>query len=396
MTASTPVSAQPLDAVLADLRSLDDLDLVASLRDVCMVIRSLQAQQAAVMSELESRLEAMGYPLSGAADTIAVTLAISARSAEHLLGDATGICDREQVWLALAEGLIDLPKAARIVEELAEIPDPRRAELELVAIGYAQHHTSHQLRHRLLAMTCADPDERQRQAAIDARGVSAFARGHGMADIHAHVPAEQAEAFMQALDALAAAQDCPDPYEQGDERTLTQRRADALGGFLGAHCRFDVHVDVVISADALLGVENAGAELNGSPATTALARSLAWSQDARWTRLVTDPLTGTLLDVSAETYRLPAPIRRAVIARDATCRFPGCHHRAVRADADHTVAWPIGETSPANLAMLCRRHHRIKTFSAWKVHCGLNGDLHWTSPLATAHTTKPWNYHRRD
>lgn len=396
MPTTSDVRPESLDALLADLRALDDQDLVAEVQAVCVAIRALQARQAAVLCEVDSRLEALGHPLSGAADTIAVTLAISARSAEHLLDDAVSICDREVVWSALAEGRIDLPKATRIVEELAQIPDPRREELELIAIGYAATHSAHQLRRRLLAMTCADPGEKLRKKALDARGVSVYSRPHGMADIHAHVTAEQAQAFIQALDALAQAADCPDPHDQGEVRTLDQRRADALGGFLEAHCTFDVHVDVIISADALMGVEMGGGDLNGSPATTELARALAWSQDARWRRLVTDPLSGTLIDVSVDSYRLPAAMRRAVIARDNTCRFPGCHHRAVHADADHTVAYPAGRTQPSNLAMLCRRHHRVKTFSAWKVRSGPEGDLRWTSPLGTTHVTRPHDYHRRD
>ena len=40
--------------------------------------------------------------------------------------------------------------------------------------------------------------------------------GHGMADISAYLSAEHAEIFMEALTKLAAADDCADPYQQGD------------------------------------------------------------------------------------------------------------------------------------------------------------------------------------
>ena len=94
------------------------------------------------------------------ADTLAVTLTVSPRTADHLLDTSVDLCDREVVWNALAEGQIDRSKAVRILRELAGVPDPRREYLELLAIDYAQAHTGHQLHKRLLQMTCDhDPDE---------------------------------------------------------------------------------------------------------------------------------------------------------------------------------------------------------------------------------------------
>src|SRR5690606_33473256 len=149
------------------------------------------------------------------------------------------------------------------LRELAEIPDPRREELELVAVGFAEQHTAHQVKRKLLAMTCdSDPDENLRKDALGNRGVWFSHRGHGMADVHGYLSAEQAEAFAQALDALALSSDCPDPHGQGDERTLAQRRADALAGFLDQHTTWDITAHVLIPADMLVGVETTGAELN--------------------------------------------------------------------------------------------------------------------------------------
>ena len=85
-----------------------------------------------------------------------------------------------------------------------------------------------------------------------------------MADISAYLSAEHAEIFMEALTKLAAADDCADPYQQGDARTATQRQADALVGFLDLHTRVDVTVDVVISADALIGTTTGPPNPNAS------------------------------------------------------------------------------------------------------------------------------------
>ena len=101
-----------MDAVLAQLDGLDDLDLLAGIVDTAARISALQAVQAAHLAELEARVQALGYALSGAADTIAVHLVISARAAEHALGDAVGLCARPVVWAALAAGRIDKTKAS--------------------------------------------------------------------------------------------------------------------------------------------------------------------------------------------------------------------------------------------------------------------------------------------
>lgn len=61
----------------------------------------------------------------------------------------------------------------------------------------------------------------------------------------------------------------------------------------------------------------------------------------------------------ARSRTVPRPMRRAVLARDRGCRFPGCTQRRF-VDVHHVRYWSEGgPTVPANLACLCRRHHRL-------------------------------------
>ncbi len=67
---------------------------------------------------------------------------------------------------------------------------------------------------------------------------------------------------------------------------------------------------------------------------------------------------GRTIDVGRKTRTLPAALRRALAARDAGCRFPGCTNRRF-VDGHHIVHWiDGGATSLENTALLCRRHHR--------------------------------------
>ncbi len=173
---------------------------------------------------------------------------------------------------------------------------------------------------------------------------------------------------MQGIDDLAGRPTCADPYQQGEARSLDQRRADALTGFINDHSFWDVTVQVQIPADMLMGVETKGADLNGSPCTRRLAQHLAWSPDARWTRLVTDPLTGVLMDTGTHQYEIPAKVRTAVRLRDRLCRFPGCTRLAEFTDTDHVIPHrENGLTHTDGLICLCRTHHRIKTFENWQL-----------------------------
>jgi hypothetical protein len=64
-----------------------------------------------------------------------------------------------------------------------------------------------------------------------------------------------------------------------------------------------------------------------------------------------------VLDVGRKTRTIPSALRRALLARDRHCQFPGCTAR--RCDGHHIQHWAEGgPTRLDNLTLLCRRHHR--------------------------------------
>ena len=127
------------------------------------------------------------------------------------------------------------------------------------------------------------------------------------------------------------------------------------------------------------------AELRGAgPVAAEVVRDLLADPEVEVTlrRLITDPTTGHLLDYGRATYRIPQALRDFVIARDRTCRFPGCPRRADLCQVDHALAWDDGgTTSPQNLGALCVRHHQLKTLAGWTITDSRpHGSCTWISP----------------
>ena len=66
------------------------------------------------------------------------------------------------------------------------------------------------------------------------------------------------------------------------------------------------------------------------------------------------------LDAGRRTPVIPPSMRRAVVVRDRTCRFPGCDRPQTWCDAHHVKHWADGgPTAMGNLLLLCRPHHRL-------------------------------------
>lgn len=76
---------------------------------------------------------------------------------------------------------------------------------------------------------------------------------------------------------------------------------------------------------------------------------------------------GVPLGVGRKTRAISPALRRALNARDRTCRWPGCTQRDFT-DAHHVVHWATGgPTTRDNLVLLCRHHHRLLHEAGFKL-----------------------------
>ncbi|GAB3174974.1 hypothetical protein GCM10027059_47990 [Myceligenerans halotolerans] len=135
------------------------------------------------------------------------------------------------------------------------------------------------------------------------------------------------------------------------------------------------------------------------PVSATTAARVAFDPDSTWTRLVTDPVTGVLIDYSTRSYQPPKPLADAVRLRDATCRGPGCQVDARWCDLDHIdpydkghayASGERGQTRADNLHALCRTHHRLKTKYGWQARRDpASGITYWTAPTGRRYTKAP-------
>ncbi|MGO2152279.1 MAG: HNH endonuclease signature motif containing protein, partial [Brevibacterium aurantiacum] len=126
----------------------------------------------------------------------------------------------------------------------------------------------------------------------------------------------------------------------------------------------------------------AGMLPDGSPLPADMARRLA-GYASTWTRILTDPATGTPLDAKAINYTIPNSVRQPLSAQWMNCTMPGCTRRAELTEVDHII--PFDHSSPqsgghtrfGNLHNLCKLHHQAKTDRKFSVRMTEPGRLEY-------------------
>ena len=315
--------------------------------------------------------------------------------------------------------------------------------IEDEAIAHAEFHTPAQVANKVRSCIAMFAPEQFEAAVVEeksTRKVSYYPNANGMATIVAFLPAADAQTIMLAIDRLAyktngvakeklrvfqekngyrmrASAESLHPTTSGVDNAADSKdlgssinsdfnltdfsadlmdpmdahRADAMtaiaalfletnGDQVMNHGR-PITVNLTIDLPTLLGLSENPGQLSGYGAIPAtVARELA--ADGKWRKFITDPTTGNLLDFGRESYLPPQALRDFLLARDKTCRFPGCRRSGVKGEIDHAIPWEEGgETSRSNLGLLCKRHHQLKTHGGWKLESFEDGSCEWTSPL---------------
>ena len=410
-----PALAGVLEA--ADLSALGAYELVEAIAGWQRIASWATARQATAIAELSRRVEMR--PLAGGrqiesmspqritAMEVAARLCLTPASGENIV--CRSLCLVETLrgtHAALAEGRIDTRRAEVVADELRRHEPEVARQVEVDVLGRAERLTASRLRRAIkqsLHRLVPDTMEQHHSDAASERFARFIPATDGMAWLEAYLPANDAAALDTALDAAAAAMKRTGP---DDGRTKAQRRADALsqmgwialstGRLGGCACgqrldgrhRRPVSVQVTVAATTLLGLDELPGQLAGyGPIPASVARRLA--AVGTWRRLLTDPVSGAVLDYGRTRYEPPQDLVDHVLTRDQTCRGPTCDHAATGCETDHTTAYPAGPTAAGNLGALCKPHHLAKHHTRWRVRQPAPGRFEWISPTGHTYIVEP-------
>ncbi len=317
-----------------------------------------------------------------------------ARSCAHWLSWRIGLdlgAAREKVRVAKA--LAKLPRISEAVSR-AEISYSKVRAVTRIAtpenedslLQIALGGTASQVEQIVRAWRKADPAQERETAKFQEkeRSFSMHQDEDGMWVVRGRLTPEVGAVLMKALqaagDALFKQDREEDVSAETSSRTHEQRRADALrlvaesalSGGLDPGKSSDRY-QVVVHADQAVLRDPAAAGQSvlepGAGVSAETSRRIAC--DASVVEMTHDE-SGNVLDVGRKRRTIPPAIRRALDARDPTCRFPGCNLRFTQ--GHHVEHWVNGgETKLSNLVNLCHHHHHCVHDGGYRVELSPEG-----------------------
>jgi hypothetical protein len=282
---------------------------------------------------------------------------------------------------ALESGDISLEHAAPILRTLAKLPPADRDADEKILVEAAKAIDPDSLRALCqkveeAAGTNEEADAR-RERLYGSRYLHLSTTFDGMVRVDGMLDPEAGAAVIAAIEPLAQ------KLGPEDDRTVPQRRADALATLASAAAGFDdllpdfngdrPHLDVLTGYDTLVrdldphaAYDPAGAPtLNGIRVTPETVRRLACDADILPIVMGSD---SHVLDIGRASRIWPKAIRKALQIEDRGCGWPDCKMPLWACRIHHLTYWfHGGVTSKANGVHLCRFHHWLVHHRRWKI-----------------------------
>jgi Domain of unknown function (DUF222) len=318
---------------------------------------------------------------------------LEARAAQEKVRVARALDDLPAITEAFAKGELSYSQ----VRALTRVAEPA-TETDLLMI--ARHATAAQLERLVRSyrgVLRREDETGAAQARHDRRSLRYHFDDYGSIVGQFRLDPEEGAVLIRSLEAeqeRSAERHDADPVTRTADYPVAARRADALVAIAEraldseAASRGDDRYQVVVHADASVLTDDADGrcELASGPALAPeTARRLAC--DASLVTMVDGP-DGTPLDVGRKTRRIPARLRRAVLARDGTCVFPGCD-RSI-AEIHHRKHWARGgPTTLDNLDGHCKYHHRLVHEGGWSIQRDHDGRVTFRRPNGTVLETAP-------
>ncbi|NKS38046.1 DUF222 domain-containing protein [Rhodococcus hoagii] len=408
-----------------DVHTLPEILLVQTGLDICHAIEQLQALRAATVAEIDERavsFDTLGF--RSVKQWLAANTLLEVPAAARILALGRMLSRQPEIADAFNAGDISAEHAS-LIGKFCETP-PRgmpnealgscRKVLLDAASGPAATTTT--------VRTCIsrlerifESDELPPSEDTERNEFHASKTLNGRVSVKGDLDAVTGEMLLTALSSLTKPRNLLD--DPAEKRTPARQRADAFAEILrryldsgdaptegGERPHLSLHVNASDLARSESAHEwthpNEGSDLFGDkdiarmphmgPLSIATARRLAC--DCHLTPIVMDD--GVPLNLGRTSRTVSKKQRRALIARDHGCAFPGCGAPPAHCEGHHITHWADGgPTDLDNLVLLCRYHHTLLHHSHWKVHIGPDRKPWFTPPSTVDPHKKPVPAHGR-
>ncbi|WP_423919712.1 HNH endonuclease signature motif containing protein [Candidatus Poriferisodalis sp.] len=333
---------------------LDDQQVLGALAAVQRTLNALEVARAALVDEVTRRQLHTQRGEVSAAETLMSIGSLGQAAARRAEREAAAIAGNDEVAEALSSGSITTDQAAAVASD--DVPEPVRSEL----LDGAAQQTGDQTRRRVRRSEAAhrsetDAARRTRQRA--ARQASMWISEHdGMWNLAAKLDPETGDQVKRRLERVMGREWRSDKdLPAMKRRTVPQRAADALVLML---CSPGVGACPSDQDDPASSEHGHPAyPFNDRDAQMIVTVELETLRNAT---MGTCPGASGGRGVGRASRTIPPAIRRALIARDGGCVWPGCGAAPIGCVGHHLIHWSdMGPTCLANLALLCRRHHNF-------------------------------------
>ena len=349
-------------------------------------------------------LGGVGCPLISEFDVydLAASLSMSSEAGCGYLGKVLELRYRlRKTWERVIALKVPVWKAFRVAESTMNLTFEAAGHVDRM-IAPVLHSCSFAQIERTVAQAIDlyDPEEaeQRRLKAADDRSFDIHLGGRG-ASTEGTIDVTGTLALADALDLDQAVKDGAKTLaDLGCEESLDVRRSMAVGEMARHQLALDLNGEDGdlqagggrggrgVTLYAHLDADGLHATMDNTGAGDVLIEQIrAWCQAAGNT-VVIKPVIDLNTTISTSAYTPTEKLVEQVRLRDQVCVFPNCTRRARWCDLDHRVAFNHkkpdagGKTTTQNLSLLCRKHHRAKTFSAWTYESPEPGVYDWTSP----------------
>ncbi|MCD7051842.1 HNH endonuclease [Rhodococcus sp. BH2-1] len=408
-----------------DVHTLPEILLVQTGLDICRAIEQLEALRAATVAEIDERavsFDTLGF--RSVKQWLAANSLLEVPAAARILALGRMLSRQPEIADAFNAGDISAEHAALIGKFCETRPrgmplealDSCRKVLLDAASGPAATTTT--------VRTCIsrlerifESDELPPSEDTERNEFHASKTLNGRVSVKGDLDAVTGEMLLTALSALTKPRNPDD--DPAEKRTPAGQRADAFAEILrryldsgeapvegGERPHLSLHVNAADLARSESAHEwtptDGGSDLFGDkdiarlphtgPLSIATARRIAC--DCHLTPIVMDD--GVPLNLGRTSRTVSKKQRRALIARDHGCAFPGCGTPPAHCEGHHVKHWADGgPTDLDNLVLLCRYHHQLLHHSHWDVRIGDDRHPWFTPPSTVDPYKKPVPAHNR-